>query len=222
MTRRPPVRPSVRAGFTMLELVLALALIGLLMVGLNTFIFSMSELWGRNREPRLFDQHVRAVTRYLENELRTAGLPPAVPTSSDALSPQSVRLASGVSANLLTFELPAGSRLLTWPERPLPEVICALAVRPGEGLFLLWHSRLERDFADNAPRELLLTPLATGLAYDYYNTDFKRWETLPELRSGTGGELERPHRLRVTFAYQNLKREAVIALPSPGEGVPLF
>lgn len=211
-----------RAGFTMLEMVLALALVGLLMVGLNTFIFSMSELWGRNREPRLFDQHVRAVTRYLENELRAAGLPPAIEANAEALAPKSVRLASGVSEELLTFELPAGSRLFSWPERPLPEVICALSVRSGEGLFLLWHSRLERDFADNAPRELLLTPLATALAYDYYNVDFKKWETVPSLRSGTGGQLERPQRIRLTFAYQNLKREAVIALPSPAEGVPLF
>ena len=81
----PPSPPRRSRGFTLLEMLLALALVGMLMVGLNTFVFSMSEIWGRNREPRLFDQHVRAVTRYLESELRTAGLPPAIDAETPAL-----------------------------------------------------------------------------------------------------------------------------------------
>lgn len=210
------------SGFTLLEMLLALALVGLLMVGLNTFIFSMTELWGRNREPRLFDQHVRAVTRYLEAELRNAALPPAVDAQTAAIVPQSVSMESGVSEDLLTFELPAGSRLFAWPERPLPEVICALTVRRDEGLILLWRSRLERDFPDDPPRELVLTPLVTALSYEYYDLDFKRWELQPSLKRGTAGALEAPQRLRLTFTYQNLSREAVIALPSPAQGLPIF
>ena len=37
-----------RRGFSLIEVVLAMALVGLVLVGLNTFIFSMSELWGKN------------------------------------------------------------------------------------------------------------------------------------------------------------------------------
>ncbi|MEY4403984.1 MAG: hypothetical protein RIR91_2019, partial [Verrucomicrobiota bacterium] len=50
-------------GFTLLETLVSLALLGILMVTLNTFLFSMSELWGGKRDQRLFDQHVRAATR---------------------------------------------------------------------------------------------------------------------------------------------------------------
>jgi prepilin-type N-terminal cleavage/methylation domain-containing protein len=221
-TRRPRSARRRLAGFTLLEMLLALALVGALMVALNTFIFSMTEIWGRNREPRLFDQHVRAVTRYLENELRNAALPPAVDGETPALVPQSVRLESGISEDLLTFELPSGSRLLSWPERPLPEVICALTVRRDEGLILLWRSRLERDFPDDPPRELVLTPLATALAYEYYDATFKRWETAPSLKTGSGGELEAPQRLRLTFAYENLRRETVIPLTTVAQGLPIF
>ncbi len=210
------------SGFTLLEMVLALALIAALMVALNTFIFSMTEIWGRNREPRLFDQHVRAVTRYLEAELRNAALPPAADAQTPALVPKSVRLESGVSEDLLTFELPAGSRLLAWPERPLPEVICALTVRRDQGLVLLWQSRLERDFPDDPPRELVLTPLATELAYEYYDANFKRWEKTPALKRGTAGAFETPQRLRLTFAFENLRREVAIALPATGQGLPIF
>jgi prepilin-type N-terminal cleavage/methylation domain-containing protein len=210
------------SGFTLLEMVIALALIAALMVALNTFIFSMTEIWGRNREPRLFDQHVRAVTRYLEAELRNAALPPAADAETPAFVPKPVRLESGVSEDLLTFELPAGSRLLAWPERPLPEVVCALTVRRDQGLILLWNSRLERDFPDDPPRELVLTPLATELAYEYYDADFKRWERVPALKTGTAGDLETPQRIRITFAFENLRREVAIALPATGQGLPIF
>ena len=47
-------------AFTLLEILLSLALVSLLLVALNTFVFSMSELWGLRTEHRLFDQHVRA------------------------------------------------------------------------------------------------------------------------------------------------------------------
>ena len=54
-----------RAGFTLLEILLSLALVALMLVALNTFVFSMGELWGKNTDIRLFEQHVRAVTRAL-------------------------------------------------------------------------------------------------------------------------------------------------------------
>ena len=69
-TRRP-------RGFSLLEILVAVALLGMLLLALNVFIFSMGEIWGRNSEQRLFDQHVRAVTRHVENLLRSATLSPA-------------------------------------------------------------------------------------------------------------------------------------------------
>ena len=54
----------MKRGFTLLEVLVAMALAALVLVGMNTFMFSMSELWGRNVDLRLFDQHVRAVSRF--------------------------------------------------------------------------------------------------------------------------------------------------------------
>ena len=44
----------------------------LVLVAMNTFVFSMGELWGHNSNRRLFDQHVNAVTRFLQEEVRAA------------------------------------------------------------------------------------------------------------------------------------------------------
>ena len=209
-------------GFTLLEILLALALVGLLLVALNTFIFSMSELWGLRTESRLFDLHVRAVTRFLEGELRAACLPPAAVANSRPVGVEEIRPQSGLAEKLLTFELPGGSRLCAWPERPLPEVVCSLQARPGEGLVLLWHSRLERNFESDPPREAVVTPWVTGLAYDYYDAETRRWTTDTFLKTTPGGQTLAPQRLRVRFAYGTMTRESLVGLPVPVEGLPLF
>lgn len=215
-------RERARRAFTLLEVLLAMALAALVLVGMNTFIFSMGELWGRGGDVRLFDRHVRSMSRFLEAELRRAALPPAVGAKDVAIGPREVRAQNGLRDDLLTFVLPEGSRLLTWPERPLPDVVCSLTWRQGEGLLLLWHSVWEERFESDAPRETVISPLVTGLAYDYYDPEFKRWETVQMLRKGATGEVEVPQRLRLTFAYGSQTRESLIAVPRVGEGLPPF
>lgn len=221
---RRPLSPAgfSRRGFSLLEVLLALALVGLVLVAMNSFIFSMSELWGRNNDVRAFDQHVRNVTRFLEGELRTAALPPNGNAKEAAVAPQEVRNHSGVIEPLITFELPSGSRLINWPERPLPDVVCSLAVRDRDGLLLLWHSRLEKRFEQDPPRETVITPLVTAMSYEYYDPDFKRWQTEPALRREGNGEYKTPQRLRLRFTYGKLTRESMIALPAPTEGLPFL
>ena len=96
-------RRGPRGAFTLLEILLALSLVGLVLVSMNTFVFSMGELWGRKSDVRLFDQHVRAVTRYLEEELRTAAFPPAAQAGASPIVPKEIRPSTGMSENLLTL-----------------------------------------------------------------------------------------------------------------------
>jgi len=209
-------------GFTLLETMIALALAGLLMVGLNTFIFSMGELWGRNTDLRLFDQHVRAVTRFLEGELRAAARPPAGNAEEAPVTVKEIRTQSGMTETLLTFELFEGSRIFTWPGQPLPEVVCSLSVREGTGLLFLWHSRLEKEFADQSPRETVVSPLVSALSYDYYDESFKNWKNELQPRRNAQGEYEAPQRLRVKFTYKTRSQEVFLVLPTVTQGVPAF
>ena len=222
VARRRSRGGGTHGAFTLLEILLALALVALLLVSMNTFVFSMGELWGQRTDLRLFDQHVRAVTRFLEHELRAAALPPAARPNSTPIALQEIRPQNGLMEKMLTFERPAGSRLFTGPERPLPEVVCSFQARPNEGLVLLWHSRLEKNFDTDPPRETVITPLVTGLAYDYYDPDSNRWTTETALKMDPQGEPMTPQRLRLTFAYQKLKEVSVVTLPTPGEALPLF
>ena len=208
-------------GFTLLEILLALALVALLLVALNTFVFSMAELWGKRADVRLFDQHVRAVTRFLEHELRAASLPPAARPNSKPIALQEVQPQNGMMEKMVTFELPAGSRLFSWPERPLPEVVCSFQARQNEGLVVLWHSRLEKNFDTDPPRETVVTPLVTGMSYDYYDPDTTRWTNETTVKSDPQGQPMTPQRIRLKFAYAKMTRETVVSLPTPGEALPL-
>ena len=211
---------SPHSAFTLLELLLSLALVGLLLVAMNQFIFSMGELWGRGADVRLFDQHVRAVTRFMEQTLEGAALPTA--RGAQGLAVQELRLPDGPTATLLTFELPAGSRVLPWPETPLPDVVCAVGVRPDQGLVLYWHSRLELHFADDPPRATVLTPLVTGLSYDYYSPSLKSWQNAQSIQRDSNGQWQVPTRLRLKFTYEKLTRETVVALPAAVQALPPF
>ena len=76
MPRRGGGGQTSARAFTLLEVLLAIALLGSLLVALNMFIFSMAEVWGKGREERLFAQHARAVSVHIEDLLRRAALSP--------------------------------------------------------------------------------------------------------------------------------------------------
>lgn len=213
-------RSAIPRAFTLLELLLSLVLVGLLLVAMNQFIFSMGELWGRGADVRLFDRHVRAVTRFVERTLDSTVLPSA--RGIQSLAVQDVRLPDGTTQDLLTFELPEGSRILPWPQAPLPDVACALGWRQGQGLILYWHSRLETRFAEDPPRATVISPLVTAISYDYYNADFDSWQNRTTLQRGANGKWQLPTRLQLTFTYGRLTRKTVITLPTTSQGLPLF
>jgi hypothetical protein len=104
----------------------------------------------------------------------------------------------------------------------LPEVVCSLQVRQNEGLFLLWHSRLEKNFDIDPPRESLVTPLVSAIAYDYWDADAGRWTTEQTLKNDNTGQPMTPQRLRFTFTYGKMTRESVVTLPTPVQGLPVY
>ncbi|MFT3829537.1 MAG: prepilin-type N-terminal cleavage/methylation domain-containing protein [Opitutaceae bacterium] len=334
-------RKSGRAagrGFTLLEILLAVALATMLLVAVNFFVLSMGELWGGGSEERLFDRHVRGVTRFVDSlvqqsvelsekdaqtnsrttaqitapvsrgggapvsvaaapsrwpwavvhpgaarrlglwarslvaplssgreafaavgrVLRLQGPPPPPDSGGRGRLPPPVRDAdadhpppqpgggskqnansrttvagSGVrfrfgtpagyegSAPMLLFEVDEAPGQCVWPQRPLPQVECALQANADEGLVLLWKSKLEEDYGTARPRKTQLSPFGRSLSFDYYDAERKTWSHTTQPQSdGNGGWLV-PQRIRVAFTYRGMEREVSITLPEVPEGAPL-
>jgi len=199
-----------RKGFTLLETLVSLALLGILLVTLNTFLFSMSELWGGGRDQRLFDQHVRAATRILKETLNQTTIGPG----ALGCTIKDVTDGDGTVAPRLTFLLIDAGRLADWPETPLPDVDFSLTVNPDRGLILQWQSRLEIERDLNDIHETVLSPFVTSIAYDYFDADLKKWkcEDIP-LRDSSGSSYLQPARLRIRYARGELKTETIIDIP---------
>jgi hypothetical protein len=123
----------------------------------------------------------------------------------------------------LTFELAESPGIFAWPEEPLPFVVCALRVDPGEGLFLLWKSRLEIDFEDEAPREFKVSPYVTSITYFYYDTSGARpkWEEADNPRTA-GGTREMPARIELTFEYQGETLTTALVIPAEAAVMPVY
>ncbi len=211
-------------GFTLLEILLAVSLLAALLTALSVFVFSMGDIWGRGNEQRLFSQHVRAVTRHVENLLRHAALAPEALNrpGRPPVVPRETRLESGAAEPLLTFDLPEGDRMLPWPGEPLPEVRCSLAVQEGQGLVLCWHSRLEVRFADDPPRVTVLSPFGAAITYDYYRPDFKSWQSHPRVQQDQAGKWARPDRITLHFTHGKMTAETSVVLPVPTGALPAF
>ncbi|MBE2213800.1 MAG: hypothetical protein IAE82_08010 [Opitutaceae bacterium] len=238
-------------------MLLSIAIAGSLIVAAVTLALSMGEVWGNGSGRRLFDQHVRGVTRFLDTILRQAEPPPdntatsgvgaaqneaqeaqqeqregpaALGTESgqEPVVWQEVRGNAYGNERLLTFELPTSPGVFAWPEQPLPFVVCALRVDPRKGLFLLWKSRLEIDFEDERPRELLVSRYVTGIRYFYYDGDkaTPTWEEEERPRTGTvdgrAGEWLVPQRIRLTFEYKGDIQETDLIIPTAKLGVPVY
>ena len=215
-------RSAAKAGrarpraFTLLEVLLALCLMGGLLVALNSFVFSMAEIWGSGRDERLFAQHARAVSTYVESLLHEG----AAGASGGGLTIKEVRQESGGEAPELAFTLAEGSRLLSWPDAPLPDVQMSLAVdqRENKGLILHWQSLLETRRTDEAPRTTVISPFVTSVGWDYYDDSFRRWETLDEPKRETDGTYLLPRRLRLRFVHGKMNMERVLRVPARAEG----
>ena len=219
------MRPSdSRQGFTLLELLMAITIGALLMVAASTFVFSMGELWGRGGEERLFDRHVRGVTRFMDTLLRGAVATAEVNGETTAVWWAEPIGNEYTDDELLTFELQESPGVLVWPGEALPNVVCSFQLDRDDGLFLLWKSRLEVDYEDVSPRRTRLSPFVEEIEYIYYDgeSDPPEWEQESEPMTDSAGKPMLPSRIQMSFVYGDESRMVNLVLPTTSVGVPLF
>tara|TARA_B110000037_G_scaffold216959_1_gene277021 strand:- start:58 stop:717 length:660 start_codon:yes stop_codon:yes gene_type:complete len=210
-----------------------------LMVAAIAFILGMGELWGVGVESRLYNKHVRGVSRFLEQTFeKAASRAPISAITADgeeaapAENEETMPVYWGTWGNkensrkeYLTFEMDESPGLLVWPGDPMPQVVCSLDFEEGEGLYLLWMSRLEKEFEEEEPRRTMITPYLTQIKYHYLDAeddDEPEWEVFDEPETETNGDPILPQRIELVFEYDEEILTRHLMLPARISGVPLF
>jgi len=209
------MKAMIRRGFTLLEMLVSLALLGILLVSLSSFLFSMTELWGGGRDKRLFEQHARAATGLVRNSFELATYGP----SSSGVALKDVDDGAGTTKPRLSFLLADAGRLADWPEAPLPDVDFNVCVGEGRGLVVQWQSRLEIEREKTDKHDTVISPFVTAIHYEYYDVELKEWKVEEEPVNEAGSTAwKKPARIHLLFERGTLKSTKVINLPIKRSG----
>lgn len=215
-----------QSGFTLLEILLALAVAGTLLLAATTFLVSISNLWFQENDTEYFDRHVEGVVTFLETMIAKA----EIETDSN----------SGEQAQPVSWQKPPGASEFDNPYisaylRETPPVLRAEGVRfPGatvylvfdrmEGLGLLWHTQFEKAENLSDLRFTVLSRFVKDMLYCYYDEDDDSWEELADPME-EDGQYVLPDFLKLTFVHPEFvdeNRSISVFLPKRGQNVLFF
>ncbi|MDQ8202962.1 prepilin-type N-terminal cleavage/methylation domain-containing protein [Pelagicoccus sp. SDUM812003] len=214
-----------KRGFTLLEVLLAVTLSAFILTYLTSFLFSMAELWGYGANERLFQKHARGVSRFLEQSFTYASA--KYQAGDQGSTPVYwMEWEGDGSQNLeyLTFELEKSPGAFVWPEEPMPHVVCSLDFDEDEGLFILWRSRLEKEFDEKPPRRTLVSPFVTEVRYHYinYEEEYPEWEITDQPKEEADRSNILPQRIELVFRFKDDRISRQLILPAPMGGTPIL
>ena len=211
--------PGERA-FTLIEVLLAVALGGSLLAAASIYVVSLTGIWLNRGDDDFFNQHVDGVTLFLTNALaQSEGF------GEEQTDPVSWGRPPGYSEldePLLTFLLKESPALLAWEHEPLPGVSCHLFFREGEGLSLIWFSRHNNVEDIEDAYRTVVSPFITHISYCYFDIDSETWEIVDHPEEDRDGQFLLPEFLKIRFEHEDEMREIPIYLPQRTQAIPLF
>ena len=189
----------MKKGFSLIEVLVALAIGGLLLVSSTDLLVSISKQWIDGPSSKdAFDAHVNGVARFLTAAMEEATVPTLNSSGNQAVD---LRRPVGFSDSedpLIHFLL--GTLLLSsfGPKGPAQRVHAYLYFEEGEGLSIAWFSELQEleknEEGEMAPEDedelfkTLVSPFCEAIHYCYYGDeddgelDIKEWEYPTDLR----------------------------------------
>ena len=238
-----------RKGFTLLEVLLALALGAIIMVYTISIVVNLSLVWLNQGDDDFFQQHADGVALFLSNAFaRSVGTAsPRDPVADelnggdgedsapatrrgraareDPTEPVSWRRPPGYSEfddPLLGVSLNEAPAILIDETVAMPAINGYLYFERGSGLGMLWYSRLTRVETLRDVRSTFLSPYLTRLEYGYYDRDADSWNLTENPERDQDGLYLLPDALQLTFTYQDERLQRAVYIPKQRQHVPLF
>ena len=220
-------------GFTMVEVLLALTIGGLVLVAATALLITISQAWANRPATRdAFDAHVNGVAHFLSALLDDASLP-ALASGGESEEIIALRSPTGFGETedpLVSFYLKEAPPLFFNPHGKSVKVRTYLYPEESEGLNLLWFSELqelEKDekgelqpLDEDGLRKTLISPFCEEVFYCYYgeeddqDDDLKSWEVSRDLLESEKKDGYRiPDFMKLVFVWEEEGLERTISLP---------
>ncbi|MDR2863206.1 MAG: prepilin-type N-terminal cleavage/methylation domain-containing protein [Puniceicoccales bacterium] len=169
--------PAARHAFTLMEVLIALALTGILMTALSMVSFNVLSVWVRQAEDPLFDRHTDGLRRALEECLaETTEAADSVGTVRTASAVFSVAPGSVGVERAPYLRITGAPPFLISDTQPLGFVHGWLRVEDDAGLVLYWQTDDERRENADATHRLVLSPWVDTMQLFSYDTTNDIWD----------------------------------------------
>lgn len=240
-----------RKGFTLIEVLMAVLLGGLILTAAASFVFGIFHLTIVAEKEPMFEEHVDATSRFLEFAFSSA-LPaeentnrntsaneggegsdqrqqPDTPNPNDSSSKGSavawkrIPGESGLNPEALSFRLSGDLPIFVHEEQAfLPDVECWLVFNEDEGLVLRWRTDEMAEESDDETLTAVISPFVDSLTYWYYDQEDDRWEDSDEAEEADEGGKRMPDFIVLTYKHPD-EREAKrqLLLPASDSDYPL-
>ena len=204
-------------GFTLAEVLVALALGGLILSAAVSMLYSFGNAWLNTGDRDSFLQHAEGVSFFLESAIATS----AYDGSDQNEAPIRWGNPPGDSAfadPLLRFHFSTPS-VLFYPESG--PITCYLHFDERSGLSLLWHpTRDPESEEDEEVRRTILSTYAQSVTYHYYDLEDERWEQSNDPLKDENEVFRMPDFIEITLQYENFTQTFGLALPANSYGFP--
>ncbi|MEC8043697.1 MAG: prepilin-type N-terminal cleavage/methylation domain-containing protein [Verrucomicrobiota bacterium] len=222
---------SRKSGFSMVEVLLAMAVGGLVLMAASSLLVTISQAWANRPATRdAFDAHVNGVAHFLSAVLEEATVPSLSKKGDQSVDLQRPVGFSESDAPLIHFYLREAPPLFVWPKGVATRVHAYFHFDDRDGLSFLWFSELQEleknDEGRMEPedeedlRKTAISPFVREIEYCYYGDeddgpeDIKEWEIMEDLEEDVqSGKYRIPAFVRLTFRWEEEDLERIISLP---------
>ena len=219
-----------QAGFSLVEVLLALAVGGLVLMAASALLVTISQSWANRPATRdAFDAHVNGIAHFLTAVLEEATIVNEGSRSSEIMELSRPVGFSETDDPLIKFYLREAPPFFYWPHGLASRVHIYFQFEEGEGLYFLWYSDLqELEKSDSGELQLedeeqlfrtQISPYFDEVYYCYYGKeddtqdDEKSWHIEPELEENIdSGEFRIPDFVKIVFRWREEGLERIITL----------
>lgn len=223
---------SSKKGFSLVEVLLALAVGGIVLMAASSLLVTISQAWANRPATRdAFDAHVNGIAHFL-----TAMLEEASGSGANSKGNNVIELARPVGFSdrddpLIKFYLPEAPPFFYWPHGLASRVHTYFQFDEGEGFYLLWYTELqELEKGENGilqPEDedqlfrSQVSPYFSEVYYCYYGEeesaegDQKEWAIESSLEENVeSGKFRLPDFIKIVFNWEeeNLERTITLAI----------